>query len=305
MPSLDAYPWPYHAFITIAALKADCMFFCEKPMAHNILGTRMVRKLVQKRTRHSDAVTWGQVRTAAFISRNIVAGWCYSGNVTRNPMRGFLQSRCDPGIYSLPQNTNPLSLLILIGGMRWDRHHFGPYTIFFSPVHLAAILDIWLRCIGRLWMSWYGCTFLAFDLSSPSEVQIYPCRTTVIVKLLLMERPAHLSFPERKGQGLHSNFTLVFRRLKTGLESLCQPDLQNSEGRSAMYVGERGYYHDGEGDRFPSDIPNPWDDLIFNHPVVERILRSKGSSSRLGESAHQKRGQPVPIIDYGSRVTRI
>src|SRR5680860_1867370 len=107
-------------------------------------------------------------------------------------MRGFLQ---DAGPLALQVFLRiPVHfLMILIGRNGWDRHHFGPITIFFRQSlggifgYMAAVH--WETLDVMIWMHLFGPLIyrahLRFRFTLPDKV---------IVKLLLMERPALIIF---------------------------------------------------------------------------------------------------------------
>lgn len=293
---LCATPDHTHAFITIAALKAGLHVFCEKPMAHNIWETRMVRKVVQET---GLATQMGNVGHSRDGMRSLVE-YLQDGAIgTVREIHAWVPAgRWTPGITGLPGNTSPLPY-----DFDWEEwlgpSPFRPYNHLFSPVTWR---DFWIYGCGAL--GDFGChdmdaPFWAFDLSSPSEVQIYPAGQSNS-EITPYGEAGTYHFPERKGQA-----ALKLHWYSGGLKPDWNPHLPPDYkfgGRSAMYVGDKGVIITDGGDRFPQIFP---ESLRQSYkPPVERISRSKGHH-RDWVDAIKNGGQSSANLDYGSRLTEL
>src|SRR5690606_19701050 len=119
-------------------------------------------------------------------------------------MRGFLQVAGPRALQVSPKMPVPF-LMMLIGRNGWDRRHLGPITSFFrrslGGIFGSMVAVHWETLDVMIWMHLFGPSIyrahLRFRFTLPGKV---------IVKLLLMERPALIIFLKGRAR-LHSNYT--------------------------------------------------------------------------------------------------
>lgn len=293
---LCATPDHTHAFITIAALKEGLHVFCEKPMAHNIWETRMVRKVVQET---GLATQMGNVGHSEDGMRSTVE-YLQDGAIgtVREIHTWVGAGRWNPGITGLPKEASPLPY-----DFDWEEwlgpSPFRPYNELFSPVTWR---DFWIYGCGAL--GDFGChdmdaPFWAFDLSSPSEIQIHPAGQSNN-EIAPYGEAGTYHFPEKNGQA-----AMKLHWYSGGLKPDLDPRLPADfkfQSRSAMYVGDKGVLITEGGDRKPQLFP---ESLRQSYkPPAERIPRSKGHH-RDWVDAIKNGGQPSANLDYGSRLTEL
>ena len=293
---LCATPDHTHAFITIAALKAGLHVYCEKPMAHNIWETRMVREVVRET---GLATQMGNVGHSMDGMRSTVE-YLQDGAIgtVREIHTWVPASRWNAGVTGLPNESSPLPY-----GFDWEEWlgpaPYRPYNELFSPVTWR---DFWVYGCGAL--GDFGChdmdlPFWAFDLTTPSEIQIHPAGQSNN-EITPYGESGTYDFPEKNGQAairLH----WYSGGLKPALHPLLPPDFKFA-GRSAMYVGDKGIIITEGGNREPQIFP---ESLRKSYQApAERIPRSKGHH-RDWVDAIKNGGESSANLDYGSQLTEL
>lgn len=293
---LCATPDHTHAYITIASLKAGYHVFCEKPMAHNIWETRMVRQTVLET---GLATQMGNVGHSRDGMRSTVE-YLKDGAIGKvQEIHAWVPaSRWNAGITGLPTDSSPLPY-----DFDWEEWlgpaPYRPYHDLFTPVTWR---DFWIYGCGAL--GDFGChdmdlPFWAFDLTSPSEIQIYPAGQSNHEITPYGEAGTYF-FPEKNGQPaiqLH----WYSGGLKPAWREPLPPDFQFGS-RSAMYVGDKGIIITDGGNREPQIFPQSLRDNYT--PPPETIPRSKGHH-RDWIDAIKNGGQPSANLDYGSQLTEL
>ncbi|MBY5960127.1 Gfo/Idh/MocA family oxidoreductase [Membranicola marinus] len=291
-----ATPDHTHAYITIAALKAGLHVYCEKPMAHNIWETRMVRKVVQETGLATQMGNSGHSRdgmrsTVEYLQDGAIG--------TMREIHAWVPaSRWTAGITGLPEDSSPLPY-----DFDWEEwlgpSPFRPYNDLFSPVTWR---DFWIYGCGAL--GDFGChdmdlPFWAFDLTSPSKIQIHPAGQSNS-EIAPYGEAGTYHFPEKNGQA-----AMQLHWYSGGLKPAWNPHLPPDYkfgSRSAMYVGDKGVIITDGGDRQPQIFPESLREAYEAPP--ERIPRSNGHH-RDWIDAIKNGGQSSANLDYGSQLTEL
>lgn len=285
-----------HAYITIAALKAGLHVYCEKPMAHNIWESRMVRKVVRETGLATQMGNSGHSRdgirsTVEYLQDGAIG-------TVREIHTWVPAGRWNPGITGLPQKGTSLPYQF-----EWNEWlgpaPYRPYNDLFSPVTWR---DFWTYGCGAL--GDFGChdmdaPFWAFDLSTPSEIQIYPAGQSNN-EIAPYGEAGTYHFPEKGNQA-----ALSLHWYSGGLRPERNPHLPPDYKfgrRSAMYVGDKGVLITDGGDRKPELFPESL--RISYQAPTERIPRSNGHF-RDWVDAIKNGGQSSANLDYGSRLTEL
>lgn len=293
---LCATPDHTHAYITIASLKAGMHVFCEKPMAHNIWETRMVRKVVQET---GLATQMGNVGHSADGMRSTVE-YLQDGAIgkVREIHAWVPATRWNAGITGLPTESSPIPF-----GFDWEEWlgpaPYRPYNELFSPVTWR---DFWIYGCGAL--GDFGChdmdlPFWAFDLTTPEEIQIYPAGQSNSEVTPYGESGTY-HFPQIGDQPAMQLHWYSGGLKPTWREPL-PPDFKFAS-RSAMYVGEKGVIITEGGNREPQIFPESLRESYT--PPPQTIPRSNGHH-RDWVDAIKNGGQPSANLDYGSQLTEL
>lgn len=293
---LCATPDHTHAFITISALKAGLHVYCEKPMAHNIWETRMVRKVVRETGLATQMGNSGHSRdgmrtTVEYLQDGAIG-------TVREIHTWVPASRWNAGVTGLPKEGSPLPY-----GFDWEEWlgpaPYRPYNDLFSPVTWR---DFWIYGCGAL--GDFGChdmdlPFWAYDLTTPSEIQIHPAGQSN-GEITPYGESGTYHFPEKDGQA-----AIRLHWYSGGLKPtwiLPLPRDFKFASRSAMYVGDKGIIITEGGEREPQIFP---ESLRKSYQApAERIPRSKGHH-RDWVDAIKNGGQSSANLDYGSQLTEL
>ncbi len=293
---LCATPDHTHAYITIAALKSGMHVFCEKPMAHNIWETRMVRKVVRET---GLATQMGNVGHSRDGMRSTVE-YLQDGAIgtVREIHTWVPASRWNAGITGLPKEGSPLPY-----GFDWEEWlgpaPYRPYSDLFSPVTWR---DFWIYGCGAL--GDFGChdmdlPFWAYDLTTPSEIQIHPAGQSNN-EITPYGEAGTYHFPEKNGQAA-IDLHWYSGGLKPAWREPLPPDF-NFQSRSAMYVGDKGVIITEGGNREPQIFPESLRNSY--QPPAKRIPRSKGHH-RDWIDAIKGGDEASANLDYGSQLTEL
>lgn len=293
---LCATPDHTHAYITIAALKAGLHVYCEKPLAHNIYEARVVGQVVRET---GLATQMGNVGHSRDGMRSTVE-YLRDGAIGKiKEIHAWVPaSRWTPGITGLPAKASPLP-----DGFLWDEWvgpaQMRPFNDLFSPVTWR---DFWIYGCGAL--GDFGCHDMdaatwAFDLKSPSSIQIHPAGQSNDEIAPYGESGVYV-FPAR---GKQPEVKLYW--YSGGLKPEWNPHLPEDYEygrRSSMFVGEKGVIINDGGDRKPEIYPLSLRES-YKAPA-ESIPRSKGHH-RDWIDAIKNGGESSANLDYGSRLTEL
>lgn len=292
---LCATPDHLHAHVSVSAMRAGKHVYCEKPLTHNIAEARLVASVARETGMATQMGNQGHSKdsireTVEALRSGII------GDVEE--VHAWVQtSRWNPHLQHPPSAAQPIP-----AGLNWDLW-CGPRTPppFDSAYAPVSWRDFWLFGCGAL--GDMGChdldsTVWAFDLESPSRVEMRPAGSTD-PNMAPYGEIGYFDF----SRGDHSSGPLRVHWYSGGLKPRT-PDLlppgKTLPGRGTLFVGTEGIMLCGAAGGAYEIFP----ESLRKAPPPATLARSAGHHRDWIDAI--KGGPPASSnFQYGAKLTEI